>query len=124
MEINKIDISDRVRNSGSDGKESSCNAGDLGSNPRSGRSSKEGNGNPLQYSCLENSMDRGAGQASVFRVAESDTTEWLTLPLFLLCTHHDAQQSLAHKQQTTNTCCLIDNSVTAGLKLISLLSMK
>ena len=43
--------------SDSDGKESSCSAGDLGSVPGSGRSSGEGHGNPLQYSCLENSMD-------------------------------------------------------------------
>ena len=41
---------------GSDKKESACNAGDLGSIPGSGRSPGEGNGNPLQYSCLENSM--------------------------------------------------------------------
>ena len=46
---------------GLDGKESTCNAGDLGSIPGSGRSPREGNGNPLKYSCLENSMDRGAG---------------------------------------------------------------
>ena len=45
---------------GSDGKASACNVGDPGSIPRSGRSPGEGNGNPLQYSCLENSMDRGA----------------------------------------------------------------
>ena len=44
----------------SDGKESVCNAGDPGSIPGSGRSPGEGHGNPLQYSCLENSMDRGA----------------------------------------------------------------
>ena len=43
---------------GSDGKQSVCNVGDLGSIPGSGRSPGEGNGNPLQYSCLENSMDR------------------------------------------------------------------
>ena len=43
----------------SDGKESACNAGDPGSIPGSGRSPGEGNGNPLQYSCLENPMDRG-----------------------------------------------------------------
>ena len=57
----------------SDGKESSCNAGDLGSIPRSGRSSGEGNGNPLQYSCLENPMDRGTWQATVHGVAKSQT---------------------------------------------------
>ena len=49
---------------GSDGKESACNAGDLGSIPGLGRSSGEGNGYPLQDSGLENSMDRGAWQAT------------------------------------------------------------
>ena len=49
---------------GSDGKESACNAGDLGSVPGSGRSPGEGNGNPPQYSCLENSMDRGVHGAT------------------------------------------------------------
>ena len=44
---------------GSDGKESTCNAGDPGLIPGSGRSPGEGNGNPIQYSCLENPMDRG-----------------------------------------------------------------
>ena len=44
---------------GSDGKASAYNAGDLGSIPGSGRSPREGNGNPLQYSCLENPMDGG-----------------------------------------------------------------
>ena len=52
-----------------------ANAGDAGSIPGSGRSPGEGNGNPLQYSCLGNSMDRGAWQATVHEVAkESDTT--------------------------------------------------
>ena len=51
------------------GKESACNAGDLGSIPRLGRSPGEGNGNPLQYSCLENPTDRGAWQATVHGVA-------------------------------------------------------
>ena len=45
---------------GSDGKTSAYNVGDPGSIPGSGRSSEEGNGNPLQYSCLENPMERGA----------------------------------------------------------------
>ena len=51
------------------GKESVCNAGDMGSIPGSGRSPGEGNGNPLQYSCLENPMDRGALRATVHGVA-------------------------------------------------------
>ena len=60
--------------SGSDGKVSACNAGDQGSIPGLGRSPGEGNGNPLQYSCLENSMDGGAWWATVHGVAESDMT--------------------------------------------------
>ena len=57
----------------SDGKESTHNAGDPGLIPKSGRFLGEGNGNPLQYSCLENSMDRPCG------CKELDTTEQLTL---------------------------------------------
>ena len=56
---------------GSEGKASACNAGDPGLIPGSGRSSGEGNGNPLQYSCLENPMDRGAWWPTVHRVAKS-----------------------------------------------------
>ena len=56
---------------GSDGKESACNAGDLGSIPGLGRSSGEGNGNSLQYSCLENSKDRGAWWATVLGITKS-----------------------------------------------------
>ena len=59
-------------------KKPPANAGDtrdVGSNPASGRSPGEGNGNPLRYSCLENPMDRGAWQAIVYEVSkESDTT--------------------------------------------------
>ena len=50
---------------GSDGKESPCNVGDPGSIPGSGRSPGKGHGNPLQYSCLENPMDRGAWRATI-----------------------------------------------------------
>ena len=56
---------------GSDGKESACNGGDPGSIPRLGRSPGDGNGYPLQYSCLENFMDRGAWQATVCGVAKN-----------------------------------------------------
>ena len=58
---------------GLEGKESACNAGDPGSIPGSGRSPGGGNGNPIQYSCLENPMDRGAWQATVQGVTESWT---------------------------------------------------
>ena len=61
---------------GLSGKESACNAGDAGGVgliPGLGGSPGEGNGNPLQYSCLENSMDRGAWRAIVHGVAKSQT---------------------------------------------------
>ena len=58
---------------GSDGKESTCNVGDLGSIPGLGRSPGGGHGNPLQYSGLENPMDRGAWWAAVHGVTESQT---------------------------------------------------
>ena len=55
------------------GKEPACNTGDLGSIPGSGRSPGEANGNPLQYSCLENPMDRGAWRAIVHGITKSRT---------------------------------------------------
>ena len=58
---------------GSDSKVSACNVGDLGSIPGWGSSPGEGNGNPLQYSCLENSTDGGAWWATVHGVAKSQT---------------------------------------------------
>ena len=67
---------------GSDGKESTCNAGDRGSVPGLGRSPGEGNGYLLQYSCLENSVDRGAWRPTVpWGCKELDMTERLTLLL-------------------------------------------
>ena len=65
---------------GSGSKESACNAGDLGLIPGLGSSLGEGNGNLLQYSWLENPMDRGAWRAAVHGVAESDMTD-------CACTH-------------------------------------
>ena len=65
---------------GSEVKVSACNAGDLGLIPGSGRSPVEGNGNPLQYSCLENPMDGGAWWATVRPVAKS----WTRLSDFTL----------------------------------------
>ena len=61
---------------GSDGEESACNAGDSGSIPGLGRSSGEGNGNRLQYSCLQNSMVRGAWRAAAHGVTKSQV--WLS----------------------------------------------
>ena len=57
----------------SDRKESACSAGDLGTIPGLGRSPGEGNGYPLQYSCQENSVDRGAWWATVHGVTKSRT---------------------------------------------------
>ena len=59
----------------SDSKELACSAGDLSLIPVSGSFPAGGNGNPLQYSCLENAMDRGAWQVMVHKVAELDMME-------------------------------------------------
>ena len=58
---------------GSESKESACNVGDLGLNSGLGRSPGKGNGNPFQYSCLENPMDRGAWQVTVDGVTKNQT---------------------------------------------------
>ena len=68
-----------------DGKESASNAGDPGLIPGLGRSPGDGNGNPLQYSCLENSMDRGAQRATVHGVAKESATERLHFHFSLSC---------------------------------------
>ena len=70
---------------GSDGEESACNAGDTGFIHGSGRSPGKGNSNPLQYYCLENSMDRETWWVTVNGdIKELDMTEWLTLLHFSL----------------------------------------
>ena len=86
---------------GSDSEDSACNARYLGSIPGSGRFPAEGNGNPLQYSCLENSMDKWTWRATVHRVTkESDTTEWLTLSTLWI---------LWYQVNRRNSSCSIDN---------------
>ena len=79
---------------GSVSKESACNAGDLGSIPGLGRSPEEGNGNPLQYSCLENHMDRGVWWAAVqgtahirARLSTSHILRFMSC-LYILSHHH------------------------------------
>ena len=73
-----VDSQPRGFPGGSDGKKSTCEAGDLGSIPGSGRSPGEGNGNPVQYSCLEHPMDKGTQWATVRGVTkELDMTEQL-----------------------------------------------
>ena len=72
IQITKI-MKERSFPGGSVGRESTCNAGDPSSTPGWGRSPGEGNGNPLQYSCLENPTDRGAQWAPVHGVAKSQT---------------------------------------------------
>ena len=74
---------------GSNGEESSCSVGDLGSIPGLGRAPGEGNGYPLQCSCLENSMDRGAWWAMVYGITESDMTERLSLSYICIYVLYD-----------------------------------
>ena len=80
--------------SSSGGKASACNAGDPGLIPGSGRSPGEGNGNPLQYSCLENPIDRGAWRAIVHGVAKSWT---------LLSNTHTHTHTRTHTHTYTHT---------------------
>ena len=72
---------------GSDSKESACNAGHPSLIPGLGRSPREGNGNSLQFSCLENSIDRGAWWTTVHAVSKSDMIERLTLSLSDTCNY-------------------------------------
>ena len=76
----------------SDSKESTCNVGNLGSSPGLGRSPVEEDGNPLQYSCLENSMDRGAWQATEHGVTKS-RTQLSNFCLYFFTYEHIANKS-------------------------------
>ena len=70
---------------GLEGKASACNAGDLGSIPESGRSPREGSGNLLQYSCLENPMDKGAWEAAVVHGVTKSRTQLSDFIIWLPC---------------------------------------
>ena len=82
---------------GSAGKESACNAEDLGSIPGLGRSPGEGKGFPLQYSCLENSVDSPWGHK------ESGTTEWLSLSLMTIIRHSICQVLMICQEATVRS---------------------
>ena len=89
------------------GKESACKAaaaGDAGLIPASGRFPVGGYGNPLQYSCLENSMNRGAWQATVYRLSELDKTEV-------------TEQSTAHCVTVNRFCCCLTAQLCPTLLL-------
>ena len=89
-----------------DSKESTCNVEDLGSLPGLGRSPGEGNGNPLQYSCLENSMDRGAWWAIVHGVVKSRTR----LSNFTFTFHFHALE----KEMATHSSSCLENPRDGG----------
>ena len=107
----------------SNSSESACYAGDLGSIPGSGRSPGEGHGNPLQYSCIQKSMDRGAWQAtySPWGLKELDVTEWVTHPRVrkgvwnsqLKCTIHASCGFICLSQcpsYAADSCCVLFSS--------------
>ena len=87
---------------GSDGKASACNEGDSGSIPGLERSPGEGNGNPLQYSCLKNSMDRGAWWVTVHGVTKSWTrlSDFTLIYKFIL-SHFALQKKLTQYCKST-----------------------
>ena len=105
---NELKITKLTLSGGSDGKQSACNTGGPGSIPGSGRSPRKGNGNPFQYSCLENSMHRWAWWDTVHGVTKSQTqmsnqhthiyNPLITVVFFFLVTYsHNHQRLLKHK---------------------------
>ena len=88
-------LSSEVFPGGSDGKESACNGGDQGLIPGLGRPPGEGNGNPLQYSCLENPMDRGPRWLQSMR-SQRIEHDWET-----------NIHTVFHRQKLTNNCCTL-----------------
>ena len=100
--------------SGSEDEASVCNAGDLGSIPGLGRSPEEGNGNPLQYSCLEKPMDRGVLQATVHWVTKGRTrlnTFTSLLHFSLMATSRKAHCCSSVTQLCPNFCDPMDCSI-------------
>ena len=96
---------------GFEGKASACNAGDPGSIPESGRSPREGNGNPLQYSCLENAMDGGAWEAAVHGVTKS----WTQLSIFTTSLKITVDGNCSHE---IKRCLLLGGKVMTNLDSI------
>ena len=88
---------------GSDIKESGCNSGDSSSIPGSGRSPGEGNGNPHQYSCLENPMNGGAWQGTVHRVAKSQARMSNFTHSFTDTKNYSVNKSVLSAYYLTNT---------------------
>ena len=95
------------------GKESACNAGDPGSISGLGRSPGEGNGHPLQYPCLENSMDRKTVGYSSWGCKELDTTEQLTRSVSCICIHTTSSLSvhLLHDTGCFHVCAIVNSVV-------------
>ena len=107
----------RLCTCGSAGKESTCNAGVLGSIPGLGRSSGEGNGNPLEYSCLENPMDRGGWWATVHGVARvrCDVATTAPPPPLLICILAQSDQSKVWEKSLSLSLSLTSSPVCQAL---------
>ena len=100
--------------SSSDGKEFACNEGDLGLIPGLERFPRGGHGNPLQYSCLENSMDRGAWQCTVQRVhKESDKSERLN-------TAQNSLEEAVFRCGGLHFCCLLGSALYQRVAILRL----